>query len=76
MSDISELTARVEKLERTVETLLKRLGMNYNDSADAYLYPEVLELARQGKKIEAIKVYREMTGTDLKTAKDFVDSLG
>ena len=28
-----------------------------------------------GQKIQAIKLYREHSGTDLKTAKDFVESL-
>jgi len=28
-----------------------------------------------GRKIEAIKIYREATGTGLKVAKDFIDSL-
>lgn len=41
--------------------------------------PEELEelrlLARQGKKIEAIKRYREITGTGLKEAKDAVEGL-
>ncbi len=36
---------------------------------------EVLELLRGDKKIEAIKVYREKTGIDLKEAKDAVEAL-
>jgi ribosomal protein L7/L12 len=34
------------------------------------------DLVRQGKKIQAIKMYREATGAGLKQAKDFVDGLG
>jgi len=37
--------------------------------------PEVVALARQGKKIQAIKLYRELTNVGLKTAKDVVDNL-
>ncbi len=36
---------------------------------------QVLQLIRQGKKIHAVKRYRELTGADLKTAKYAVDAL-
>ena len=36
---------------------------------------EVHALAVQGQKIQAIKLYRELTGVGLKEAKDYVDSL-
>jgi len=36
----------------------------------------IQEQLRAGKKIEAIKLYREQTGLGLKEAKDFIDSLG
>jgi ribosomal protein L7/L12 len=36
---------------------------------------EVHTLALQGQKIQAIKLYRELTGAGLKEAKDYVDSL-
>lgn len=35
----------------------------------------VLEVMRQGRKIEAIKLYRERTGAGLKQAKEAVDAL-
>jgi ribosomal protein L7/L12 len=38
-------------------------------------YPEIEEAIRAGRKIEAIKRYREAFGTDLKGAKDAVDAL-
>ena len=37
--------------------------------------PEVIDLVRSGKKIQAIKLYRELTNTDLKTAKRVIESL-
>ena len=36
---------------------------------------EVHALARQGQKIQAIKLYRELTGAGLKDAKDYIDRL-
>ncbi|RAG84799.1 hypothetical protein DN069_15295 [Streptacidiphilus pinicola] len=35
----------------------------------------VLELVRLGKKIQAIKVYRERTGASLRQAKDEIDAM-
>ena len=39
----------------------------------AGLTPEIIDLVRRGKKIQAIKLYREMTNADLKTAKYVID---
>jgi hypothetical protein len=36
---------------------------------------EITEALAAGRKIEAIKVYREATGKGLKEAKDFIDAL-
>ena len=36
---------------------------------------EVIDLLRQGRKIDAIKVYRAETGVGLKEAKDAVDAV-
>jgi ribosomal protein L7/L12 len=47
-------------------------------SADAVadaLEEQLLELLRGGKKIEAIKLYREKTGAGLKEAKDDIEAL-
>ena len=45
------------------------------DPRMAGLPPEVVDLVRRGKKIQAIKLYRELTNLDLKTAKGVIDSL-
>jgi ribosomal protein L7/L12 len=39
------------------------------------LLAEVTALLREGKKIQAIKAYRENTGADLKEARDAVERL-
>jgi len=41
----------------------------------AVQFKEVIELARRGNKIEAIKRYRQLTGLGLKESKDAVDAL-
>ena len=40
------------------------------------VFPEARRLAKQGQKIEAIKLLRERTGMGLKEAKAIVDKLG
>lgn len=36
---------------------------------------EYIELLREGKKIQAIKLYRDKTGLSLRECKDFIDGL-
>lgn len=38
-------------------------------------HEEIIECLTRGKKIAAIKIYREETGEGLKESKDFIDSL-
>jgi ribosomal protein L7/L12 len=44
-------------------------------AAEGGVPPDVLALARAGKKIEAIKRYRMLTNVSLKAAKDVIDRL-
>ncbi len=76
MSKEAALSARVAKLERQVEFLLKKLELDYVDHAELGVSPEIMYQVQRGNKIEAIKLYREQTGLGLKEAKDFIDSLG
>jgi ribosomal protein L7/L12 len=51
--------------------LLKKFDVDYNADVD----PEVLELAKAGRKIEAIKKFRETNEVSLKDAKQFIEQL-
>jgi hypothetical protein len=62
---------RFRSLERKLDLLLEKLGVE----ANAGVPPRVLELARAGEKIEAVKLYKDHTGCSLKEAKEFVESL-
>ena len=73
--EFAQLTARVATLERAVEFLLAQAGSAYHDTLPVAAYPEVVELKRQGKIIDAIKAYRLKTNTGLAEAKQFVDNL-
>jgi ribosomal protein L7/L12 len=73
---ITELRQRIALLERQVAFLMAQLGVEYYEEPNAGVSPEILDLVRQGRKIEAIKLYRLETGVGLREAKEFVDSLG
>ena len=75
-NEILELRQRVAKLERQMALLLQQQGISFREERNLGASPEVVELMRRGRKIEAIKVYREETGVGLKEAKEFVESLG
>jgi ribosomal protein L7/L12 len=73
--EVFKLRQRVEKLERQMAALFKHLAVEYKEEPASGVSPEILELVRKGKKIEAIKRYREETGVGLREAKKFVESL-
>lgn len=60
---------RLALIERKLDLIIEFLGIeNPSDQFD-----RVRELIGQGNKIEAIKVYRELTGCGLKEAKEAVE---
>uniref|UniRef100_A0AAU2VHL8 Ribosomal protein L7/L12 n=1 Tax=Streptomyces sp. NBC_00003 TaxID=2903608 RepID=A0AAU2VHL8_9ACTN len=63
---------RLRDLERKVDLLLDHLGV---EEPPILGMERVHELLRQGKKIEAIKVYRQLTGEGLKESKDAVERM-
>ena len=71
---IAELERRVSRLEQQIDLLLGRQG--FGDPGP--MRPDVAgveQLLRQKNKIEAIKVYRQMTGVGLREAKDAVEAI-
>ena len=73
--EISELRQRVAKLERQIAFLLERLRLEYPEEAGQGVSPETIDLVQRGKKIQAIKLFRQETGAGLSDAKEFIDSL-
>ncbi|WP_433219806.1 ribosomal protein L7/L12 [Dactylosporangium sp. CS-047395] len=64
---------RLATIERKLDLIMDQLGIvEPEPEVDAM----VLEELRQGRKIQAIKRYREITGLGLKDAKDEVEALG
>ena len=77
---------RIDRLERQVRYLLRYVGVDPEIAASddpsfaaaplqAAASPEIVALIRAGKPIQAIKVYRQMTGAGLKESKDVIDAL-
>ena len=67
IAGIPAIEAKRAEQARKVESLVAGL----NDPLRA----EIIALARQGRRIDAINKYRNATGQDLTTAKDVVDLL-
>jgi len=79
MDTESQIIIRLNRLERKVDFLLRELNLVEREEATlpdfGPVLTEVAELVRLNRKIEAIKLYREMTGVGLKEAKEVVDRL-
>jgi hypothetical protein len=71
ISSIERRTDALSRLEAKLDLLIKSAGLNYG--AYPGLPTPVAEALREGKKIEAIKRYREATGVNLKMAKEFIE---
>ena len=65
---------RLERIEAQVKLISDRLGIPF-DLPSSNLPIEVAGLVHEGKRIEAIKLYREMTGCSLEEARDAVAAI-
>ncbi|MFI6563837.1 ribosomal protein L7/L12 [Streptomyces sp. NPDC050534] len=68
---ISRQDKRVARVEHKLDLILDHLGLREPEPWS----DEVGALLRDGRKIEAIKVYREATGAGLKEAKEAVEKI-
>lgn len=69
--ELREENERLKERVAYLERLLKATG----ESIDLTLSPSERALVAQGRKLEAVKAYRDRTGVDLKTAKQAVDTV-
>ncbi len=68
---VGSLSNTVSRLERKVDALLRHSGVDISEVATT----EARRLLGAGKKVAAIKVYRQHTGCGLAEAKAKVESL-
>jgi hypothetical protein len=71
LAGIEKRIAKLSRVDAKLDVLLKHAGIEYDPYKN--LPHDVVDALRRGKKIEAIKKYREATGADLKEAKDFIE---
>lgn len=69
-SAISQLRNDIKHTNSILEKIAKQIGVPEPPVDD-----EIKTLIAEGKKIKAIKRYREITGVGLKEAKDYIDKL-
>lgn len=74
---IARLERKIARLDRKVDLILRELGLEYEEREEDSFpgLDEVQDLLRQGRKIHAIKVYRQKTGAGLKEARDAVERI-
>ena len=77
-ADILLLKSRINELEEKLQIVYRKLNMDYANpnsaiNSDPALSPQIQDALRRGNKIEAIKIYREMTGVGLAEAKQAID---
>ena len=73
---ITRLQERIDDLEKRVNYLYDKINMGYPTSPRPPIFdPRLQEAIQKGNKIEAIKVYRELTNCDLREAKDAVEAM-
>jgi ribosomal protein L7/L12 len=65
----------IARVERKLDLIMQHLEISDYAPAEPDPLTEVREHIRAGKKIQAIKVYRELTGVGLKEAKDAVERM-
>ena len=74
-TEVQQLRSRVNELEDRLKILYRHLNLEYNSDpgSDPVLNPKVQDALRKGNLIEAIKIYRELTGVGLAEAKAAVE---
>ena len=81
MNEIDQIAIRLNRLENRVAFLFQELGLEEKyqvEMAQITLQSgmaDIIALLRMNKKIEAIKLYRQKTGTGLAEAKNAVDNM-
>ena len=63
----------MSRLEAKVDLLLKQANITFDPYAN--VPPEIAQAVRNGKKIEAIKLYRQSSGLGLKEAKEYIEGV-
>jgi hypothetical protein len=74
LEEIRKLRSQIFQLESRVDFLYKKLNVEYVEGSDG-VDPRLAKALKSGNKIEAIKVYRELTNCGLAEAKSAVEAM-
>ncbi len=72
---LQEMAERIDWLEEQLRSMGQAVGYHVPPRETPDVPPEIVELVRAGKTIEAIKLYREATGASLEQARTKVMGL-
>jgi ribosomal protein L7/L12 len=70
---IFRLQERINELEKRIDFLYDQMNIPHHKEFTAN--PQLIAAIQKGDKIEAIKVYRMLTNTDLITAKTAIEGM-
>jgi hypothetical protein len=70
----AQIITRLERLERNVQAVADHLGVALEDPA-AGVDADIVELARNGDRMGAAKLYAERTGSDFVAAQRVIADL-
>lgn len=73
LAQLRKRLAALARIERKLDLVLQHAGLKYVPYAN--LPAPVINALQNGKKIEAIKLYRDATGAGLKEAKDLIEEV-
>jgi ribosomal protein L7/L12 len=73
-SFVDQIFKRLQGIEAQLAILSEKAGVPYERAADK-APDEVVELARAGDRMAAIKKYRELTGAEMAEAQEVVEGL-
>lgn len=71
----SDLARRIAAVDRKLDALARHLNADLPGATAPDVPDRVVALLREGRKIEAIKAYREATGAGLAEAKDRIEQI-
>lgn len=71
LNEYAALRVRVAELEMQVDFLMRHLNLSYTPP-DGEFGQKLREMAKQGKLLDAIKLYREKTGASLEEARRYL----
>jgi ribosomal protein L7/L12 len=74
LAQMEAVNSRLRAHEAQLALVSEKLGIPFEDPAPS-VPPDVVELARAGKHVEAMKRYRELTGASTEDARNIVFQL-